>query len=73
MFAGDFSELLPSTIIYDPNTGLPFPGNIIPTNRLDPISVKFLKYYNSASTSRNKQLCADQLPTFRPGRIGCKN
>ena len=26
MFAGDFSELLPSTIIYDPNTGLPFPG-----------------------------------------------
>src|SRR4249919_2006857 len=48
MFAGDFSELLPSTIIYDPNTGLPFQGNIIPTGRLDPISVKFLKYYNSA-------------------------
>jgi hypothetical protein len=49
MFGGDFSELLPSTIIYDPNTGQPFAGNIIPTNRLDPISVKFLKYYNSAS------------------------
>ncbi|MEP6850448.1 MAG: hypothetical protein ABI999_16435, partial [Acidobacteriota bacterium] len=49
MFAGDFSELLPSTIIYDPNTGLPFAGNIIPTNRLDPTSLKFLKYYNSAS------------------------
>ena len=49
MFAGDFSELLPSTIIYDPNTGLPFQGNVIPTGRLDPISVKFLKYYNSAS------------------------
>jgi len=49
MFGGDFSELLPSTIIYDPNTGLPFPGNIIPTNRLDPTSVKFLKYYNSSN------------------------
>ncbi len=50
MFNGDFSELLPSTIIYDPTTGLPFPGNIIPSNRLDPISQKFLKYYNSAPT-----------------------
>ena len=50
MFGGDFSELLPSTVIYDPNTGQPFAGNIIPTNRLDPISVKFLKYYNSGST-----------------------
>ena len=49
MFAGDFSELLPATIIYDPNTGLPFPGNVIPTTRLDPISLNFLKYYNSAS------------------------
>lgn len=49
MFGGDFSELLPSTVIYDPNTGKPFAGNIIPTNRFDPISVKFLKYYNSAN------------------------
>jgi hypothetical protein len=49
MFTGDFSELLPSTVIYDPKTGLPFPGNILPSNRLDPISLKFLKYYNSAS------------------------
>src|SRR5436190_2192053 len=50
MFGGDFSALLPTTIIYDPTTGLPFPGNIIPSNRLDPISQKFLKYYNSAPT-----------------------
>jgi hypothetical protein len=49
MFAGDFSELLPSTIIYDPATGQPFRGNIIPTNRLDPVSLKFLTYYNSAN------------------------
>jgi len=26
MFNGDFSQLLPGTIIYDPNTGQPFPG-----------------------------------------------
>ena len=49
MFGGDFSALLPTTIIYDPTTGLPFPGNIIPSDRLDPISQKFLKYYNSAT------------------------
>jgi hypothetical protein len=48
MFTGDFSELLPSTIIYDPNTGQPFPGNVIPSDRLDPISLRFLNYYNSA-------------------------
>lgn len=48
MFAGNFSELLPSTIIYDPQTGQPFPGNIIPPGRIDSISQKFLKYYNSA-------------------------
>ncbi|MBV9181034.1 MAG: carboxypeptidase regulatory-like domain-containing protein, partial [Acidobacteria bacterium] len=46
MFTGDFSEL--STPIYDPNNRQPFPGNVIPSNRLDPISLKFLKYYNSA-------------------------
>jgi hypothetical protein len=47
MFGGDFSEL--STPIYDPLTKQPFPGNKIPGSRLDPISLKFLKYYNSAS------------------------
>ena len=49
MFTGDFSELLPSTIIHDPTTGLPFPGNVIPPAQLDPISLKFLKYYNSST------------------------
>ena len=42
---GDFSSLLPDTVIYDPSTYdpalpgnhmLPFTGNIIPTDRLDP-------------------------------------
>ena len=49
MFNGDFSELLPDTVIYDPTTGQPFPNNVIPTNRLDPISLKFLNYYDSST------------------------
>src|SRR5213594_269959 len=47
MFTGDFSEL--STTIYDPITKQPFPGNKIPRDRLDPLSLKLLKYYNSAT------------------------
>ena len=33
---GDFSALLPGTVIRDPLTGLPFPGNIIPRERISP-------------------------------------
>lgn len=56
MFTGDFGELLlrrnaqgqPTPIVVkDPATGVPFPGNIIPQSMLDPISLKFLKYYRS--------------------------
>jgi len=49
MFTGDFSAF--GTTIYDPASGLngatktPFPSNIIPSNRIDPISKKFLNYY----------------------------
>ncbi len=31
--------------IYDPTTGLPFPGNRIPTNRLNPAAVNYLNAY----------------------------
>jgi hypothetical protein len=41
---GDFSAPY-EPIIVDPNTGLPFPGNVIPTNRIDPISQAFMKLY----------------------------
>src|SRR5215468_5594867 len=47
MFTGDFSEL--STPIYDPDTKQPFPGNKIRPERLDAISLRLLKYYNSAT------------------------
>ena len=40
MLNGDFSALLAGSnpkVIYDPVTGLPFPGNIIPSSRFDPV------------------------------------
>jgi len=40
--AGDFSG---SAAIKDPLTGLPFPGNIIPANRISPISAAILNQY----------------------------
>jgi hypothetical protein len=49
MFSGDFSEILPGTVIYDPLTGQPFPGNVIPANRIDPLSQNLLKYYHSST------------------------
>jgi hypothetical protein len=63
---GDFSTS--SQVIYDPNTGnpldgtgrTPFPGNVIPTSRINPISAKILSLipgtnesYNIASPANN--------------------
>lgn len=53
MRQGDFSELLnPSNVYYgkvvqikDPNTGAPFPNNVIPTNRLSPSGVGILNEF----------------------------
>lgn len=59
MFNGDFSAL--STPIYnpfsfDPTTGqrAPFPGNIIPPNEINPVSLKLLKYYLPGSSLTQK-------------------
>jgi hypothetical protein len=37
---GDFSGLLPQTVIKDPTTGQPFQGNIIPQDHLNLVSLK---------------------------------
>jgi hypothetical protein len=55
---GNFSQFLGlasnATTIYDPNSGVlsgsvvsrtPFPGNIIPTNRINPIAQNYLSYF----------------------------
>ena len=43
MRQGDFSEI--SRPIYDPLTGQPFPGNIIPASRWDPASANILREF----------------------------
>ena len=56
---GDFSAYSAYVTIYDPltrtgtgtYTGTAFPGNIIPTNRLNPISQAILKYYSLPKNS----------------------
>lgn len=45
MRMGDFSELLPTTIITDPLTGLPFPGNIIPPARINTVGQRYLNAF----------------------------
>lgn len=49
MRSGDFSELLAARglVIYDPTsaTRTAFPGNVIPTSRIDPIALKFINLY----------------------------
>lgn len=45
MRIGNFSELLPTTIIRDPVTGLPFPGNIIPPDRINPVGQNYLNAF----------------------------
>ena len=42
---GDFSALLPSQVITDPTTGLPFPGNIIPGNQVDGFATNVMNLY----------------------------
>jgi outer membrane receptor protein involved in Fe transport len=43
--SGDFSQALPAHVIKDPRTDAPFPNNVIPTDRLDPLAIKLLQYY----------------------------
>jgi Carboxypeptidase regulatory-like domain len=43
MRRGDFSELLPRTVVRDPDTGEPFPGNVIPSGRQEPLALQVLE------------------------------
>jgi hypothetical protein len=62
---GDFSALLAQgTIIYDPATATqsgarvvrtPFPGNIIPANRINPIAAAVLKYFPLPNQTADNQ------------------
>jgi hypothetical protein len=45
--AGNFSSLLPSTVLIDPrsNPKTPLPANIVPTAAIDPVSAKMIALY----------------------------
>jgi hypothetical protein len=65
--SGDFSQSLllgvPVTI-YDPATGIPFPGNKIPSNRISSTATSLLKYFpnpNLPFASRNYQTSLNGL------------
>ena len=58
--AGDFSDLRTNTgspiAVYDPATRQPFPGNVIPRDRIDPVALAALQYFplpNRGGTSTN--------------------
>src|SRR5262245_21843414 len=65
MRSGDFSALLAQgTIIYDPATATqvggrvvrqPFPNNVIPANRINPIAAKLLQYYPLPNQAADNQ------------------
>jgi hypothetical protein len=55
--SGDFSQT--NTIIYDPTTHQPFPNNIIPMSRIDPIALGLLRFYplpNQANAVQNYRI-----------------
>ncbi len=54
MRQGNFSEL--TRVIYDPQTGQPFPGNIIPADRLDTVATNVLsQLYPEPNTAGTRQ------------------
>ena len=52
---GDFSSLLPGRVIRDPLTSDPFPGNIIPQDRWDPIGKEFVEFYPDPTNSNRSR------------------
>jgi hypothetical protein len=70
---GDFSETFDTqgrlVVIYDPLTTTrlstgevvrqPFPGNVIPADRLDPVALKVLSYYPAPNQTGNPRTGAD--------------
>lgn len=59
--AGDFSTGLPAgTLIYDPLSNAPFPGNRIPANRINPVSQKIQDMFYPLPNFGNTSVFANQ-------------
>src|SRR6202034_933823 len=76
MRTGDFGQLLPNTLIYDPLTTVanpaspsgfsrtPFPNNVIPADRFDPIAYKMINAYPTpTSTGRFNNYSMPRIQT----------
>jgi hypothetical protein len=67
MRAGDFSldrfGNPMTTIIYDPLTQQPFPGNRIPAERMDPMALKLLEYVNVPNQPNGVWARNAEIPT----------
>ena len=79
MRQGNFSEI--TTPIRNPFTGVPFPGNIIPSQMISPVSMELLGYYptpNRSGTANNYQASSaatdnvDQVLTRVDQNVGNK-
>jgi hypothetical protein len=74
---GDFSSMLP-TVLTDPTSKLPIPGNVMPASQLDPVALKILDtiplpnqpggllYYVQASSQTDNQLIGRIDHQFTP-------
>lgn len=80
--SGDFSQSILGKALIDPTTGQPFPGNLIPQNRISPQASALLRLYpdpNFTSTRYNYQvplrsiIDADNLQTRLNKTINNKN
>ena len=57
---GDFSSQLPGTIVKDPTNGQPFPGNVIPGNRLNTVAVKLQNLFYPTPNFGNTAILQSQ-------------
>jgi len=63
MRSGDFSAV--NRIIYDPKTGRPFAGNVIPTERLDPAALAiFDQLYPAPNTTGRTAATGQQIDNY---------
>jgi outer membrane receptor protein involved in Fe transport len=64
---GDFSR--EGVNIRDPYTGTPFPGNVIPASRINPVAQKILPFYPLPNTGRTDVRTAANYRDNRPTNI----
>jgi hypothetical protein len=79
MRRGDLSAI--RNVIYDPMTGQPFPGNVIPENRINPIARRvadiwplpnrsFLSFVRPAAMTPRSRMRSKIVVLLRPADVG---